>query len=558
MENFASLFEQKVAQMQMNELEIIDAIIVSIDGRFVAVDAGLKSISYIPVSEFRVGASSADDYSVGDSVKVVIEAIEDGYGETRLSKEKAEKLLAWLELEEALEKGLILTGTTSDRIKGGLSVNYKNVKLFLPGSLIDIHLVTDFSLYKDREIEFKVIKIDKRRKNIVVSRVAALNANPEMQQNLAEKMQPGNVVKGTIKNITDYGAFVDLGGIDGLLYITDLSWRRIKHPSDVVTIGQEVEAVVLNFDKEKHRVSLGLKQLLADPWNEIQLTVGDVIEGVVSNITDYGLFAEIYPGIEGLIHISEVSWTNKNINPNKVANVGDPVKVKVLEIDSGKRRIGLGMKQCMANPWDIFAETHHVGDDITGVIRSITDFGVFVGLENGIDGLVHISDLAWGMGVGTQELANYKKGQEVTAKILDVNPAKERIALSIKLLQLDNPYYKIFNESNVGDVLDNATVVEIHKNEAILKLDNDVLLVLPAKEVTSDLMGDNLKDILKAGEVTSVKIIALDSKNSKIIVTTKLDQELSYTTKKSKSKDSDEATANEVEDVISEDNSVES
>lgn len=557
MENFASLFEQKVAQMQMNELEIIDAIIVSIDSRFVAVDAGLKSISYIPVSEFKVGSSSVDDYSVGDSVKVVIEAIEDGYGETRLSKEKAEKLLAWLELEEALEKGLILTGTTSDRIKGGLSVNYKNVKLFLPGSLIDIHLVTDFSLYKDREIEFKVIKIDKRRKNIVVSRVAALNANPEMQQNLAEKMQPGNVVKGTIKNITDYGAFVDLGGIDGLLYITDLSWRRIKHPSDVVTIGQEVEAVVLNFDKEKHRVSLGLKQLLADPWNEIQLAVGDVIEGVVSNITDYGLFAEIYPGIEGLIHISEVSWTNKNINPNKVANVGDPVKVKVLEIDAGKRRIGLGMKQCMANPWDIFAETHHVGDDITGVIRSITDFGVFVGLENGIDGLVHISDLAWGMGVGTQELANYKKGQEVTAKILDVNPAKERIALSIKLLQLDNPYYKIFNESNVGDVLDNATVIEIHKNEAILKLDNDVLLVLPAKEVTSDLMGDNLKDILKAGEVTSVKIIALDSKNSKIIVTTKLDQELSYTTKKSKSKDSDEAVANE-EDVVSEDNSVES
>lgn len=557
MENFASLFEQKVAQMQMNELEIIDAIIVSIDSRFVAVDAGLKSISYIPVSEFKVGSSSVDDYSVGDSVKVVIEAIEDGYGETRLSKEKAEKLLAWLELEEALEKGLILIGTTSDRIKGGLSVNYKNVKLFLPGSLIDIHLVTDFSLYKDREIEFKVIKIDKRRKNIVVSRVAALNANPEMQQNLAEKMQPGNAVKGTIKNITDYGAFVDLGGIDGLLYITDLSWRRIKHPSDVVTIGQEVEAVVLNFDKEKHRVSLGLKQLLADPWNEIQLTVGDVIEGVVSNITDYGLFAEIYPGIEGLIHISEVSWTNKNINPNKVANVGDPVKVKVLEIDAGKRRIGLGMKQCMSNPWDIFAETHHVGDDITGVIRSITDFGVFVGLENGIDGLVHISDLAWGMGVGTQELANYKKGQEVTAKILDVNPAKERIALSIKLLQLDNPYYKIFNESNVGDVLDNATVVEIHKNEAILKLDNDVLLVLPAKEVTSDLMGDNLKDILKAGEVTSVKIIALDSKNSKIIVTTKLDQELSYTTKKSKSKDSDEAVANE-EDVVSEDNSVES
>ncbi len=552
MENFASLFEKQVSQVQMNELEIIDAVIVGIDSRFVAVDAGLKSISYIPVAEFKSGASSAEDYNVGDSVKVVIEAIEDGYGETRLSKEKAEKLLAWLELEDALEKGTILNGTTSDRIKGGLSVNYKNVKLFLPGSLIDIHLVTDFSLYRDREIEFKVIKIDKRRKNIVVSRVAALNANPELQQNLAEKMQPGNVVKGTIKNITDYGAFVDLGGIDGLLYITDLSWRRIKHPSDVVTIGQEIEAVVLNFDKEKHRVSLGLKQLMSDPWNEIQLSVGDIVDGVISNITDYGLFAEIYPGIEGLIHISEVSWTNKNINPNKVANVGDPVKVKVLEIDAGKRRIGLGMKQCMENPWEIFAQNHNVGDEITGVIRSITDFGVFVGLENGIDGLVHISDLAWGMGVGAQELANYKKGQEVTAKILDVNPSKERIALSIKLLQKDSPYYNVFHENNIGDILENATVTEIHKNEAILKLDNDLQLVLPAKEAGSDLLGDNLKDILKVGEVLpQVKIVALDTKNSRVLVTTRLDQEITYSTKKSKAEDVNESTEESEESIES-------
>lgn len=525
-ENFASLFEQQISQIEMDELSIIDATIVGINNKFVDVDAGLKSISHIPISEFNYSDCSIKDYKVGDSIKVVIEIVEDGHGETRLSKEKAEKLMAWLELEEAFKNGTVMEGYTStDRMKGGLCVYYKNiVKAFLPGSLIDTHIVKDFSLYQNCKIEFKVIKIDTRRNNVVVSRLAVLNDNPQLKQDLVEKMQPGNIVKGIVKNIIDYGAFVDLGGIDGLLYITDMSWSRIKHPSDIVTLGQEIEAVVLNFDQEKHRVSLGLKQLTTDPWNNIQLAVGDITEGKVSNITDYGLFAEISPGVEGLIHVSEISWTNKNVNPNKLASVGDTVQVKILEIDLGRKRIALGVKQCLENPWHLYNTNHQIGDIITGAVRSITDFGIFVGLEQGIDGLVHISDLAWGLGVGAQEIDKYKKNQEVVAKILDINVEKERIALTIKQLDQDNPYCQLFNTSKVGDVLTNATVIEIHKNEAILQLESRVCLILPAKEVAEvSLLGDDLKDIFKIGDLISkLEIINLDMKNSKIIVTNKL------------------------------------
>ncbi len=516
MENFASLFEQHLAQLEMREGEVVDATVVSVDNKYVTVTAGLKSESTISVSEFKDELGNLE-VSVGDVVKVAIEAIEDGYGETRLSRDKARRIAAWEELEGALDRGDILTGMVYGRVKGGLGVMYKNVRLFLPGSLIDVRTVRDFAPYDNKQVEFKVIKVDRRRNNIVISRKAVLvEKTGEDSKAIIERMQEGNVVKGVVKNITDYGAFVDLGGIDGLLYITDLSWKRVKHPSEVLSIGQEIEAKVLNFNQEKHRVSLGLKQLSNDPWSGIaeRFPAGTRLHGKVSNLTEYGAFIELEPGIEGLVHVSEMDWTNKNVNPSKVVKLGDEVQVQILEIDADKRRISLGMKQCQANPWTEFADKYQKGDRVTGQIRSITDFGLFIGLEGGIDGLVHVSDVSWTLS-GDAALRNYKKGQDVEAVIISVDVEKERIALGIK--QLDNdPYALFFNVNDKGSVV-KGTVKEVTAEQATLDLADGIEAVLPAREASSERV-DDLTKVVNVGDELEVMITNIDRKNRVVTV----------------------------------------
>lgn len=519
MENFASLFEQHLSQLEMREGEVVNAEVVAIDNKFVTVNAGLKSESVIPVAEFKDEHGQLE-VKIGDTTQVAIEAIEDGYGETRLSRDKARRIAAWSELEKALEDGTILTGPIYGRVKGGLGVIYKNVRLFLPGSLLDVRTVRDFTPYEGKDVEFKVIKVDRRRNNIVISRKAVLvEKTGGDNKAILERMQEGNIVKGVVKNITDYGAFVDLGGIDGLLYITDLSWKRVKHPSEVLTIGQEIEARVLKFDQDKHRVSLGLKQLSNDPWNGIaeRYPVGTRLYGKVSNITDYGAFIEIENGIEGLVHISEMDWTNKNVNPSKVVKLGDEVQVQILEIDGDKRRISLGLKQCQVNPWIEFAEKFKKGDKVKGSIRSITDFGLFIGLDGGIDGLVHVSDLSWSL-PGDAAIRNYKKGQELEAVILSVDIEKERIALGIK--QLDNdPYALFFNNYDKGSIL-KGKVKSVAEQEAVIELAEGVEAILTAREASSEKV-DNLNSLLKLDEEVEVMITNIDKRNRVINISIK-------------------------------------
>jgi small subunit ribosomal protein S1 len=518
-ENFASLFEQHLAQLEMREGEVVDATVVAVDSKYVTVTAGLKSESQIAVSEFKDEVGNLE-VAIGDVVKVAIEAIEDGYGETRLSRDKARRIAAWEELEGALERGDILSGMVYGRVKGGIGVMYKNVRLFLPGSLIDVRTVRDFAPYDNKSVEFKVIKVDRRRNNIVVSRKAVLvERSGEDSKVIVERMQEGNIVQGVVKNITDYGAFVDLGGIDGLLYITDLSWKRVKHPSEVLTVGQEIEAKVLKFDQEKHRVSLGLKQLSNDPWLGIaeRLPATTRLYGKVSNLTDYGAFIELESGIEGLVHVSEMDWTNKNVNPSKVVKLGDEVQVQILEIDADKRRISLGMKQCQANPWTEFAEKFKKGDRVTGSIRSITDFGLFIGLSGGIDGLVHVSDISWTLS-GDAAIRNYKKGQEVEAVIISVDVEKERIALGIK--QLDNdPYAMFLNSHDRGSVV-KGTVKEVTSEQAIIELVDGIEAVLPAREVSAEKI-DDLTKTLSVGNAVEALITNIDRKSRSISLSIK-------------------------------------
>src|SRR5512140_1344474 len=431
--NFAALFEESLTRQEMRIGEVITAEAVRVDMNFVVVNAGLKSESFIPVEEFRNDAGEVEA-KVGDFVSVAIDALEDGFGETRLSRDKAKRLAAWMDLEQALEKGTLVQGLINGKVKGGLTVMLNGIRAFLPGSLVDIRPVKDTAPYENKTMEFKVIKLDRKRNNVVVSRRAVLEASQgEDRQKLLESLQEGMVVKGVVKNITDYGAFVDLGGIDGLLHITDLAWRRVKHPSEVRSVGDEVTAKVLKFDQEKNRVSLGLKQLGEDPWVGLsrRYPPGTRLFGKVTNITDYGAFVEIEQGIEGLVHVSEMDWTNKNIHPTKVVQLGDEVEVMILEIDEERRRISLGMKQCQANPWDDFAMNHKKGDKVRGAIKSITDFGVFIGLDGGIDGLVHLSDLSWNQ-PGEEAVRNYKKGDEVEAVVLAIDVERERISLGIK------------------------------------------------------------------------------------------------------------------------------
>src|SRR5450755_1780371 len=486
---FAALFEESLTRQEMRIGEVITAEVVRVDMNFVVVNAGLKSESFIPVEEFRNDAGEVEA-KVGDFVSVAIEALEDGFGETRLSRDKAKRLSAWMDLEKALEEGAKIEGTITGKVKGGLTVMANGIRAFLPGSLVDLRPVKDTTPYEGKTMEFKVIKLDRKRNNVVVSRRAVLEetAGAEREQ-LLSTLQEGAIVKGIVKNITDYGAFVDLGGIDGLLHITDLAWRRVKHPSEVLAVGDEVTAKVLKFDQEKNRVSLGMKQLGEDPWVGLsrRYPTGTRLFGKVTNLTDYGAFVEIEQGIEGLVHVSEMDWTNKNIHPTKVVQLGDEVEVMILEIDEERRRISLGMKQCMPNPWDEFAINHKKGDKVKGLIKSITDFGVFIGLPGGIDGLVHLSDLSWSL-TGEAAVRDYRKGQEVEAVVLAIDVERERISLGIKQLDGD-PFSNYVAAHDKGTVV-NGTVKSLDAKGAVIGLDGEVEGYLRASEVARDRVED--------------------------------------------------------------------
>lgn len=513
-ESFAALFEESLSRQEMRVGEVITAQVVRVDYNVVVVNAGLKSESFIPVEEFKNDKGEIEVKS-GDFVSVAIEALEDGYGETRLSRDKAKRLTAWHDLEAAMESGAIVSGLVTGKVKGGLTAMINGIRAFLPGSLVDIRPVKDTTPYENKEMEFKVIKLDRKRNNVVVSRRAVLEETQGAdRQTLLENLTEGAVVKGIVKNITDYGAFVDLGGIDGLLHITDLAWRRVKHPSEVISVGDEVTAKVLKFDQEKNRVSLGMKQLTEDPWVGLsrRYPPHTRLFGKVSNLTDYGAFVEIEQGIEGLVHVSEMDWTNKNVYPSKVVQLGDEVEVMILEIDEERRRISLGMKQCKVNPWEDFAMNHQKGDKVRGQIKSITDFGVFIGLQGGIDGLVHLSDLSWNQ-PGEEAVRNYKKGDEVEAVVLSIDVERERISLGIK--QLEGDPFNSFVSVNDKNSIVKGTVKSIDAKGAVIALENDVEGYLRASEVSRDRVED-IRAHLKEGDTVEAMIINVDRKNRTI------------------------------------------
>jgi small subunit ribosomal protein S1 len=513
-ESFADLFEESLALQEMRTGEVITAEVVRIDQNFVVVNAGLKSESYVPIEEFRNDRGELEA-NVGDFVHVAIDALEDGYGETRLSRDKAKRISAWNDLEKALNEGSLVKGVITGRVKGGLTVMTNSIRAFLPGSLVDMRPVKDTTPYEGKEYEFKVIKLDRKRNNVVVSRRAVLEESMgEEREKLLSNLKEGTVIKGIVKNITDYGAFVDLGGIDGLLHITDLAWRRVRHPSEVLNVGDEIEAKVLKFDQEKNRVSLGLKQLGEDPWVGIsrRYPQGTRLFGKVTNITDYGAFVEVEQGIEGLVHVSEMDWTNKNIHPTKVVQLGDEVEVMILEIDEDRRRISLGMKQCMSNPWDDFAINHKKGDKVRGQIKSITDFGVFIGLEGGIDGLVHLSDLSWSE-QGDDAVRRFKKGDEVEAVVLAIDVERERISLGIK--QLEGDPYTNFIATHEKNTLVRGTVKSVDARGAVISLGDDVEAYLRASEAAAHRV-DDLTTMLKEGDEVEAMVINVDRKTRSI------------------------------------------
>jgi small subunit ribosomal protein S1 len=513
-ENFAALFEESLSRKEMRVGEVITAEVIRVDDNFVVVNAGLKSESYVPADEFHNDRGEIE-VKPGDFISVAIESLEDGYGETRLSRDKAKRLAAWHELEEALEKGTVVQGMINGKVKGGLTVMVNGIRAFLPGSLVDIRPVKDTTPYENKQMDFKVIKLDRKRNNVVVSRRAVLEASQGAEREaLLASLQEGAVVKGIVKNITDYGAFVDLGGIDGLLHITDLAWRRVKHPSEILSVGDEVEAKVLKFDQEKNRVSLGLKQLGEDPWVGLsrRYPTGTRLFGKVSNLTDYGAFVEIEQGIEGLVHVSEMDWTNKNVHPSKVVQLGDEVEVMVLEIDEERRRISLGMKQCMPNPWEEFSMNHRKGDKVRGQIKSITDFGIFIGLPGGIDGLVHLSDLSWSQ-PGEEAVRNYKKGEETEAVVLSIDVERERISLGIK--QLDGDPFTGYISAHEKNSIVTGSVKSIDAKGAVIQLEGDVEGYLRASEVARDRVED-IRTRLKEGDSVTAMIINVDRKNRTI------------------------------------------
>ena len=518
-ESFAALFEESLQSRDMRVGEVITAEVVAVDQNFVVVNAGLKSDAYIPIEEFHNDQGEADVH-VGDFVSVAIDALENGRGDTVLSRDKAKRLASWLSLEKALETGEFVEGTTTGKVKGGLTVMVNGIRAFLPGSLLDTRPVKDTTPYENKTLEFKVIKLDRKRNNVVLSRRAVVEASQgEERAKLLENLQEGALVTGVVKNITDYGAFVDLGGIDGLLHITDLAWRRVRHPSEVVTPGQEVTAKVLKFDAEKGRVSLGLKQMGDDPWHGVsrRYPAGTRLFGKVTNIAEYGAFVEIEPGIEGLVHVSEMDWTNKNVAPSKVVQLGDEVEVQVLEIDEDRRRISLGMKQCRANPWDEFAANHKRGDKVSGPVKSITDFGVFIGLPGGIDGLIHLSDLSWN-DTGESEVRNYKKGQDVEAVVLAIDIERERISLGIKQM-LDDPFMSFAALNDKGKIVE-GTVKVVDPKGATIDLGNDIEGYLRASEISRERVED-ARNVLKEGDQVSAVVVNIDRKTRNIQLSVK-------------------------------------
>lgn len=509
-ESFADLFAESLAKQEMKQGEVIPAEVVRVDYNYVVVNAGLKSESFIPIEEFKNDRGEVD-VKVGDFVSVAIESLENGYGDTVLSRDKAKRLAAWMNLEKALETGELVTGTVTGKVKGGLTVMTNGIRAFLPGSLVDTRPVKDTTPYEGKTMEFKVIKLDRKRNNVVLSRRAVVEASMgEERAKLLETLKEGAIVKGIVKNITDYGAFVDLGGIDGLLHITDLAWRRVRHPSEVLEQGQEITAKVLKFDQEKNRVSLGIKQLGEDPWIGIarRYPQGTRLFGKVTNITDYGAFVEIEAGIEGLVHVSEMDWTNKNVDPKKIVQLGEEVEVMVLEIDEERRRISLGMKQCKPNPWEEFAATHQKGDTVKGQIKSITDFGVFIGLEGGIDGLVHLSDLSW-TEPGEEAVRKYKKGEELEAVVLSIDVERERISLGVKQMSGD-PFNNFCSTHEKGSVV-TGKVKSVEAKGAVIDLGNDTEGYLRASEIGPDRVED-ARNVLKEGDEVTAAITNIDRK----------------------------------------------
>ena len=512
-ESFADLLAESEAR-QLRAGEVITAQVVDIQHNFVVVNAALKSESYIPIDEFRNDRGELE-VAVNDYIEVAIESLENGYGDTILSRDKAKRISAWNDLERALNEASIVSGYVSGRVKGGLTVMINGIRAFLPGSLVDMRPVKDTTPYEDKEFEFKVIKLDRKRNNVVVSRRAVLEETTgEERDKLLETLQEGLVVKGVVKNITDYGAFVDLGGIDGLLHITDLAWRRVRHPSEVINVGDEIEAKVLKFDQERQRVSLGMKQLGEDPWVGIsrRYPQGTRLFGHVTNITDYGAFVEVEQGIEGLVHVSEMDWTNKNIHPSKVVQLNDEVEVMILEIDEERRRISLGMKQCRSNPWDDFAMNHKKGDKVRGLIKSITDFGVFIGLDGGIDGLVHLSDLSWNE-PGEEAVRKFKKGDEVEAVVLGIDVERERISLGIK--QLDGDPFTNYIATHEKNSVVTGTVKSVDAKGAVIALSDEIEGYLRASEAAAQRVED-LSTLLKEGDSVEAMIINVDRKSRSI------------------------------------------
>src|SRR5690554_4547312 len=518
-ESFADLFEESLKEIDMQPGSIVQGTVVDVDSDWVTVNAGLKSEGVIPASQF-LNEKGELEVAVGDVVDVALDAVEDGFGETRLSREKAKRAEAWKVLEKSFEAEEVVKGIINGKVKGGFTVDLAGIRAFLPGSLVDVRPVRDTAHLENKELEFKVIKLDQKRNNVVVSRRAVLEAeNSEQREALLETLTEGLEIKGIVKNLTDYGAFVDLGGVDGLLHITDMAWKRIKHPSEIVNVGDEIDVKVLKFDRERNRVSLGLKQLGEDPWLQItgRYPEGARVKAIVTNLTDYGCFAELEEGVEGLVHVSEMDWTNKNIHPSKVVNLGDEIEVMILDIDEERRRISLGMKQCQENPWDAFARTCAKGEKITGKIKSITDFGIFIGLEGGIDGLVHLSDISWHE-AGEEAVRKYKKGDEIETVVLAIDPERERISLGIKQLEAD-PFSEYVAENDKGAIV-KGIVKEVEAKAAVITLADDVEAVLKASELSREKVED-ARNLLKEGDEVEARIISVDRKNRSITLSVK-------------------------------------
>jgi small subunit ribosomal protein S1 len=518
-ESFAQLFEQSLANQRIRPGMILTGLVVDVTPDVVVVNVGLKSEAVIPVEQFK-DEQGVLEVKAGDEVEVALDSVEDGTGETRLSREKAKRARTWTRLEEAFNKAEIVTGVITGRVKGGFTVEIDNVRAFLPGSLVDVRPVRDTAYLEGKPLEFKVIKLDQKRNNVVVSRRAVVEQEFSAERSaLLENLQEGSVVRGSVKNLTDYGAFVDLGGIDGLLHITDMAWKRVKHPSEVVKVGDEIEVRILKFDRERSRVSLGLKQLGADPWENIarRYPANTRVFGKVTNIADYGAFVEIEDGVEGLVHVSEMDWTNKNVNPAKVVHTGEEVEVMVLDVDEDRRRISLGLKQCKANPWKEFAENYNRGDHVSGQIKSITDFGIFIGLSGNIDGLVHLSDISWDM-PGEEAVRSYQKGQQVEAMVLSIDPERERISLGIKQLAKD-PFSSYIAENPKGTIV-RGMVKEVDARGAIIDLGNGIEGQLRASELGRDRVED-ARTVLKVGEEVEAKFTGVDRKSRTISLSIK-------------------------------------